>query len=116
MNSANLKYYVGIISILVLDSLHRWFFENNSKFDVYLFYNHERYFTNILYDISNLFKFSILTYWLIKVNTRVFTPLFITSLFIWVSYFAFYNQKSSILIIPIYVITTIIYNKKLFKK
>ena len=116
MNKSSLKYYIGIIIILVVDSLHKLFFENDSRIDVYLLYNHERYLTNILYDISNLFKFSILTYWLIKVNRRVFTPLFITSLFIWLSYFTFYNQKSSILIIPIYVITTIIYNKKLFKK
>ena len=116
MNKSNLKYYIGIIIILVMDSLHRLFFDNNDKMDVYLFYNHERYITNILYDISNFFKFSILTYWLIRVNKRIFTPLFITSLFIWISYFTFYNQKSSVIITPIYLITMLIYNKKIFKR
>ena len=116
MNKSNLKYYIGILIIILVDSLPVLLFENDSRIDVYLFYNHERYLTNILYDISNLFKFSILTYWLIKINRRVFTPLFITSLFIWISYFVFYNQKSSMLIIPIYIITMIIYNKKTFKK
>ena len=116
MNKSNLKYYIGIILILVIDSLHRLFFNNNEKIDVYLFYNHERYLTNILYDISNLFKFSILTYWLIGVNKRIFAPLFITSLFIWISYFTFYNQKSSVLITPIYIIAMLIYNKKIFKR
>ena len=116
MNKTNLKYYLGIIFIILIDSLHVLFFENNSKFDVYLFYNHNRYFTNILYDISNLFKFSILTYWLIRVNKSIFTPLFITSIIMWISYFIFYNQISSLLIIPIYIITMLIYNKKIFKR
>jgi hypothetical protein len=116
MNKSNLKYYIGIITIFLVDSLHILFFENNSKIDVYLFYSHKRYLTNILYDISNLLKFSILTYWLININRKIFTPLFITSLFIWVSYFTFYNQKSSMFIIPIYIATVFIYNKNLLKK
>lgn len=116
MNKVNLKYYVGIIAIFLVDSLHVLYFSNNDKFDVYLYYNHERYLTNILYDISNLFKFSLLTYWLISVNRKIFTPLFITSLFIWISYFFFYNQKSSLLIMPIYLILLFIYNKNMFKK
>jgi hypothetical protein len=115
MNNVNLKYYIGIGLIIFVDSLHRLFFENDSKFDVYLYYNHSRYFTNILYDISNLFKFSILTFWLIKVSKKIFTPLFIASLVTWISYFMFYNQKSSLIIIPIYVISSIIYNINLFK-
>ena len=116
MNKSNLKYYIGIIAILIVDSLHRLFFENNIMLDVYLYYNHERYFTNILYDISNLLKFSILTFWLIRINRKIFTPFFITSLFMWISYFTFYNQKSSLLIIPIYLISMFMYNKNLFKR
>lgn len=116
MNKSNLKYYIGIILIIFVDSLHRLFFDNDSEFDVYLCYNHKRYFTNILYDISNLFKFSILTFWLIRVNRKIFTPLFITSLFMWISYFTFYNQKSSLLIIPIYLISMFMHNKNLFKR
>ena len=111
MNKSNLKYYIGIITILIVDSLHILFFDNNSKIDVYIFYNHERYLTNILYDISNLLKFSILTFWLIRLNRKIFTPLFI-----WLSYFTFYNQKSSMFIIPLYIGTVLMYNKKLFKK
>ena len=116
MNKSNLKYYIGIVLIIFVDSLHRLFFDNDSEFDVYLCYNHKRYFTNILYDISNLFKFSILTFWLIRVNRKIFTPLFIASLATWVSYFTFYNQKSSLLIIPIYIACVILYNRNMFKK
>lgn len=116
MNKGNLKYFIGIIIMLVIDSLHSFFFENNDKYDVYFLYNHKRYLTNILYDISNLFKLSILTYWLKGLNHKVFTPLFITSLFVWISYFVFYNQKSSLLIMPIYLILLFIYNKNMFKK
>ena len=116
MNSSNLKYYIGIVLIIFVDSLHRLFFDNNSKFDVYLYFDHKRYLTNILYDISNLFKFSILTFWLIRFSKKVFTPLFIASISMWVSYFTFYNQKSSLLIIPIYITTVIVCNRNMFKK
>lgn len=114
MNKNSLKYYLGLILIFIIDALHVLYFSNNDMYDVYLYYNHERYLTNILCDISNLFKFSLLTYWLISVNRKIFTPLFITSLFIWISYFFFYNQKSSLFIIPIYLITYFIYNRKTF--
>lgn len=116
MNAKNLKYYIGIIAIILLDSLHNLLFENNQKFDVYLFYEHKRYLTNILYDVSNLFKFSLLTFWLIRLNKGVFKPLFITSLFIWILYFFFYNQKESIIIIPIYILLIYIVNPKTFFK
>ena len=116
MNKGNLKYYVGIILILFVDSLHNIFFENNERFDVYLFYDHERYFTNILYDISHLFKFSILTYWLIDLNKRVFKPLFLVSLIIWILYFLFYNQKESVIIIPFYISLVLYYNRNIFNK
>ena len=112
MKKSNLKYYIGIFFIIFIDSLHNIFFKNNDKFDIYLFYNHSRYLTNILYDISNLFKFSILTYWLININRRIFTPLFILSIGVWISYFTFYNQITSLLLIPLYIITVIYYNKK----
>lgn len=115
MKRSNIKYYVGIILLFAVDCLHNIFFQNNDKYDVYLFYDHQRYLTNILYDISHLFKFSVLTYFLINLNRRIFTPLFITSIFIWVSYFTFYNQKTSALIIPIYVALSILYNTKLIK-
>ena len=109
MKSSNLKYYIGIIFIIILDSLHIILFNNNDKYDVYLFYNHERYLTNILYDISNLFKFSVLTYFLSHYNKIVFKPLFALSLIIWLSYFVYYNQIGSLLLIPIYILLIIFY-------
>ncbi len=112
MKQSDLKYYIGIALMLLVDSLHNIFFENNDKYDVYLFYDHKRYFTNILYDISHLFKFSLLTYWLVSINEKVFMPLFILSLLIWVSYFTFYNQASSLILIPVYLLTAIYYYKK----
>jgi len=102
MVKANLKYYVGITAIVLIGSLHNIFFENNDKYDIYLFYNHKRYLTNILFDISNLFNFSLLTYWLIGINKRIFKPLFYMSLIIWVSYFTTYNQITSLFTIPLY--------------
>lgn len=113
MKKQYLKYYIGIAVMLFVDSLHNILFENNDKYDVYLFYDHQRYLTNILYDISHLFKFSLLTYWLINISKSVFKPLFILSLLIWISYFTFYNQASSLILIPIYLLTAIYYYKKL---
>ena len=116
MNTSDLKYYIGISAIFLIDSLHVIFFENNDRIDVYLFYDHERYLTNILYDISNLFKFSILTYWLISLNRNIFKPLFILSVALWFSYFIFYNQITSLILIPIYIVSVfLIHNKNIFK-
>jgi hypothetical protein len=111
MKKTNLKYYIGIIIIFTIDSLPRIIFENNDKYDIYLFYNHSRYLTNILFDISGLLKFSLLTFWLIRFKKHIFVPLFLLSIYIWLSYFIFYNQIGSIISIPLYVITIIIYNK-----
>ncbi len=112
MKRSNLKYYLGIALIFLISSLHYIFFDNNDKCDVFLFFQHKRYLTNILFDISNLFNFSLLTYFLSRYNKTVFKPLFITSLFIWVSYFTFYNQASSLFIIPIYLLLILYYNTK----
>lgn len=101
--------------MLFINSLHYIFFTNNDKYDVYLFYNHSRYFTNILYDISGLFSFSLLTYWLIDLSYRIFKPLFIVSLATWLSYFTYYNQKTSLVLIPLYIILSFVYNKNILK-
>jgi len=97
--------------MIIVDSLHNIYFHDERKFDVYLFYEHARYLGNILFDISNLFKFSVLTFWLIKINRRIFTPLFYLSLLVWASYFLTYNQISSLFILPIYGIIVIHFNK-----
>lgn len=115
MKKTNLKYYIGIIIIFAIDSIPRIIFENNDKYDVYLWYDHSRYLTNILFDISGLLKFSILTYWLIGFKKHIFTPLFLLSIYIWLLYFICYNQIGSIVSIPLYIITIFIYNK-FFKK
>ena len=115
MNKSNLKYYIGIILILFMDSLHSILFNNNDKYDIYVFYNHSRFLTNILYDISNLVRFSIITYFLIKLNKTVFRPLFILSLFCWLSYFLVYNQIYGLALIPIYLIIVYLHNKNIFK-
>lgn len=112
MKKSNLKYVKGIVLIIIIDALHNIFFKNNDKYDVYWFYNHKRFLTNILFDISNLFKFSILTYWLISINKRIFKPLFYLSLLVWVSYFLTYNQITSLLVLPIYFLIVIWFNKK----
>ena len=113
MKKIHLKYYIGIALMLLIDSLHNILFENNDRYDVYLFYDHQRYLTNILYDISHLFKFSLLTFWLVSISKKVFMPLFILSLLIWISYFTFYNQASSLILIPAYILIAIYYYKKL---
>ena len=116
MKRQNLKYYIGIFLIFLIDSLHVIFFENNDKIDIYLFYEHKRYLTNILFDISNLFKFSILTYWLISMSKKIFRPLFILSLCTWISYFVFYNQFASLVLIPIYSVLILTHNKNIFNE
>lgn len=110
MLKSSLKYYIGIILIFIVDSLHTMFFENNDKYDVYLMYDHERYFTNILYDVSNLFTFTVLTYFLSLYNRKIFKPLFVLSLIAWFSYFIFYNQIGNLIMIPVYILMIIIYN------
>lgn len=111
MKKTDLKYYLGILIIFIIDSSPRFIFNNDDKYDIYLFYNHSRYLTNILFDISNLFKFSLLTYWLIGLKKHIFIPLFLLSIYVWLSYFIFYNQIGSIISIPLYILTIIIYNK-----
>lgn len=111
MKKTDLKYYIGIIVIFIIDSIPRFIFNNNEMYDIYLYYEHKRYLTNILFDISGLLKFSILTYWLISFKKHIFIPLFLLSIYIWLSYFIFYNQIGSIISIPLYVITILVYNK-----
>jgi hypothetical protein len=111
VKKSDLKYYIGIILMFTIDSIPSIIFDNNDKYDVYLFYNHSRYLTNILFDISSLFNFSILSYYLIYFKKGIFKPLFYLSLFNILSYFIFYNQIGSLILIPIYVILVIIYNK-----
>lgn len=101
--------------MIVIGGLHIAFFENNDKYDVYYYYDHERYLTNILYDISVLFDFSLLTYWAIKLDRVVFKPLFIISLLTWISYFVNYNQLGSLLLIPTYLVLARLYYKKIIK-
>lgn len=98
-----LKYYIGIGIIMFLATLHVLTFPNNNQYDVYLFYDHPRYLTNIIYDISVLFKTSILTYWLSRFKKKIFKPLFITSIAWWGTYFLFYNQMASLILIPLYL-------------
>jgi len=115
MKPSSLKYYIGIGLIIIIDSLHNIYFYDDRKFDIYLFYDHSRFLDNILFDISNMFKFSILTYWLIKINRKVFKPLFYLSIGVWFMYFTFYNQKEGLMLIPIYILIAIFYNKHIFK-
>ena len=116
MKKSSVKYYLGIACIFFMNTLKNVFFSSDLKLDVYLFYNHARYVDNILYDLNNLFVFSLLTYWLIELNRKTFIPLFITSIVSWIFYFLFYCGMLNLLIIPLYVITTFIYNKKLLLK
>lgn len=112
MKYSDLKYYIGIALIFLFDTLHILYFKNNDRYDVYLFYDHSRYLTNILYDVSNLIRFSLLSYWLISLKKRIFIPIFILSILMWFSYFLFYNQMSSLFLIPSYLIIAVLYNKK----
>lgn len=99
----NARYYLGVFTVLIACSLHVVFFENNDKYDVYLFYNHSRYLTNILYDVGNIYSANVLTYFLCKYKRIIFVPLFYTTLALWVTYFLFYNQFASLIIVPFYI-------------
>ena len=112
MNQTNLKYYLGIASMLLIGSLHVIFFKNEDKYNVYAFYDHKRYLTNILFDISCLFDFTLLTYWLSRIKRNIFKPLFIMSICSWICYFLFYRQGASLILIPLYLWLVVRYNKK----
>ena len=104
----SVKYYIGIASILLMNSLHIIFFQNDNMYDVYLFYSHERYLTNILYDTGNIYSANILFYFLTKYKRNIFLPIFYTSLAMWITYFVFYNQLASLILIPFYLCTAIL--------
>lgn len=99
---SDLKYYLGILAILLVNSLHVIYFNNDNKYDIYLFYNHERYLTNILYDVGVLVTLTILSRFLCNFKRNIFKPLYYTFLFSWLMYFLFYWQMASLFIIPFY--------------
>jgi len=103
MKKSDYKYIYGIGCILITGMLHILFFNNNDKYDVYLFYNHKRYLTNILYDISILTEFTVLTGFAIKLNKAIWRPLFFFSLLQWISYFLVYRQSWTLLGLPILI-------------
>jgi hypothetical protein len=113
MKPSNFKFYIGIIFMFFIGNLHTIFFGSDEKYDLYLLYDHKRYLTNILYDFSTMFDFTLLTYFLAHYNKRVFMPLFILSFFAWGSYFVFYNQTGSLVLIPIYLILVVCYNRNI---
>lgn len=104
MSNKDWKYIYGIALILITGMLHIIFFSNDNKYDVYLFYNHKRYLTNILYDISVLTEFSVLTYFAINLNRRIWRPIFIFSLLQWGAYFLVYRQMWTLLTLPMLII------------
>ena len=110
------KYYAAIVSVLLVSSLHVIFFENNDKYDVYLFYNHERFLTNILYDIGNIYAANVFTYILTKYKKQIFTPIFYTTLAMWATYFLFYHQLASLILILFYLCIAIVLQLKRKKK
>lgn len=114
--SSSLKYYFAIASILFVNSLHIIFFTNDEMYDVYFFYDHKRYFTNILYDIGIIYSSNILTYILIKYKRLIFLPIFYTTLAMWVTYFLFYHQLASLILIPFYTCIAIVLQLKARKK
>ena len=84
--------------------MHIVFFNNNEKYDVYLFYSHKRYLTNIFYDISVLTEFSVLTSFAIKLNKKIWRPMYYFSIMQWVAYFLVYRQMWTLLALPILIL------------
>lgn len=79
------------------------FFNQDTKADVYLFYDHERFLDNIFYDISNLLYFVVSSYILSKYN-KLFQPFFIISLVNVALYFIVYKQNIALIEYPILLI------------
>lgn len=104
MKKSHFKYIIGIALILISGAMHIIFFDNDEKYDVYLYYDHERYLTNILYDVSVLTEFSVLTYFCIALSKRVWRPIFIFSIMQWFFYFAVYRQMWTLIGLPILTI------------
>jgi hypothetical protein len=112
MKKSDLRIYITCFIPVILGSFITLFFYSDLKVDVFLFYDHERYIDNIFYDIYYRVSISIFTWYASKWNRKVFTPFFIVSLLEIVSYFTFYNQASSLIMLPILVLLIILYQKK----
>lgn len=103
MRKDNTQYHYGVNLMIVLHSLPIIFYWCDARFDVYMFYDHTRYLTNILSDIAYMADSVILTYWLSKFKRSIFRPLFIVSVASVILYFTFYKQMASLILIPLYV-------------
>lgn len=106
--SQRLKLYLSLCSVVLVNSLHILFFNNNDKYDIYLFYDHSRYLTNILVDVGNLYAAIIFSYHLSKYKRVVFLPVFYSCILSSVMYFVNYRQLASLIIIPFYLLCTVI--------
>jgi hypothetical protein len=89
-----------------------WFFYQDVKADVYLFYDHARYLDNIFYDIINMLTTTIFTWYASRWKRNIFMPFFIVSLVSWALYFTIYKQGASLIEIPILILLIIAYNTK----
>lgn len=89
-----------------------YFFSSETKLDVYLFYNHQRYLDNIFYDITNLLAVSVFTFYASKWKRNIFKPFFYTSLLQWILYFTVYKQMASLVVIPFLIFLILLYNYK----
>lgn len=103
MKKSDYKYIYGIGLVLITGMMHVIYFDSDEKYDVYLYYNHKRYLTNILYDISVLTQFTVLSFFTIKINKKIFRPLFFFSLLQWISYFLVYRQSWTLIGLPILI-------------
>ena len=112
MNTKPINYYIGISILFLIGGLHSYLYDNFDKYDVFLFFEYKRYLSTIVYDVYGMTVFSMFSFWLIKLNKAVFTPLFIISLITWVLYFLFFNQHSELIVTPVYIILLIYYNWK----
>lgn len=102
------KLFISLWSVILVNCLHIIYFDNNDKYDVYLFYDHSRYLTNILLDIGVLYAAIVFSYHLSRYRRVVFLPVFYLCIGSAIMYFLTYRQLASLMIIPPYLLCTVI--------
>lgn len=111
------KYKTDLIIgiLLILSTIHVIFFNSDVKYDVYLYYEHDRFLSNIIRDCAIYLIFTILLGIICKYDKK-FIPLFVYSLIQIICYFIFYNQMEALIAIPIYILTQLIMKLKYEKR
>ena len=97
------KYEVFLIALVFIAiNLHRLFDATGMRADIFVFYEHDRLLSNILYELGKHFTVLILSFILwMRVNKQIFLLCFIYLLLDFIGYILFFGQGVNLYIIII---------------